>query len=45
MKLTTDHKGQDVIDNYPDYVVDYLNYFRKLILNTAEEIEGLDNLE
>ncbi len=45
MKLTTDHKVQDVFDNYPNFVVDHLSNLRKLILNTAQEIEGLDNLE
>ena len=45
MKLKTDPKVQEVFDNYPNFVVDHLSNLRKLILNTAQEIDGLDHLE
>jgi hypothetical protein len=45
MELRTDDKVKDVFDNYPSFVVDQLRSLRKLILNTVQEIEGLDYLE
>jgi hypothetical protein len=45
MKLATEQRVQDVFDTYPNFVLDKLSYLRKLVLISAEEIEGLDNLE
>ena len=45
MKLITDPKVKDIFDNYPESVANQLINLRKLILNTALEIDGLDELE
>lgn len=45
MKLITDPKVKGVFDKYPKSVVNQLLFLRKLILNTASEIEELDTLE
>ena len=45
MKLSTNPKVQAVFDNYPKGYQKKLLQLRQLILNTAEEIEGIDELE
>ncbi|EPR68265.1 DUF1801 domain-containing protein [Cyclobacterium qasimii] len=45
MKLTTDPKVETVFSNYPDFVKAKMMYLRKLVIETAEETEGISNLE
>lgn len=45
MKLNSDPRVKDVFDNYPKSVRPQLLHLRKLILNTASEIDGLEKLE
>ncbi len=45
MKLTSNPKVKEVFDNYPKSVKKQLLHLRKLVLNTASEIDGLEMLE
>jgi len=45
VKLTTDPKVETVFSNYPDFVRAKMQYLRKLVIETAEETEGISNLE
>ncbi len=45
MKLITDPKVDDVFANYPDFVKDKMHYLRELIIETAEEIPEITDLE
>lgn len=45
MELITNPKAAEVFANYPDFVRDKMLYLRKLVIETAEEIEGLTSLE
>src|SRR5690606_15337915 len=45
MKLNSDPKIEDVFNRYPVFVKPQLLGLRKLILQTASEIDGLQKLE
>ncbi len=45
MKIERDKRVDDVFDNYPKHVRSKMKYLRKLVLETAGEIEGLDSIE
>ncbi len=45
MKLTSNPKVKDVFKNYPKAVQNKLGQLRELVLSTAAEIEGLEQLE
>ncbi len=44
-KLTTNPKVEKVFANYPDFVRDKMHRLRELVIETAEETEGVSNLE
>ena len=43
--LKTDPRVEQVIANYPDTVRDKMQFLRKLVIETAEETEGIQTLE
>ena len=43
--LKTDPRVEQVIANYPDTVRDKMQFLRKLVIETAEETEGIHMLE
>lgn len=45
MRLTTNPKVETVFNNYPDSFREKLNILRQLILDTAAETEGVEELE
>lgn len=45
MHITSDPKVNEVFQKYPDSVKDKMDHLRTLVLTTAEEIEGLEQLE
>src|SRR5690554_3643863 len=45
LTLKTDPRVNDVFANYPDFVRDKLRHLRELVIQTAEETEGLTDLE
>ena len=45
MEIISDPKVRTVFNNYPTVVRKQLNYLRKLVLETAAEIEGVNKLE
>ena len=45
MKLTSDPKVKPVFDNYPENVRHKMLTLRELVLETAEEIDGIEQLE
>ena len=45
LKVTTDPKVTTVFANYPDFVRDKMQYLRELVIETAEEINGITLLE
>lgn len=45
LTLKTDPRVNDVFANYPDFVRDKLQYLRELVIETAEETEGVTVLE
>jgi hypothetical protein len=45
MQITSDPKVNEVFQKYPDSVKDKMDHLRKLVLTTAEEIKGLEQLE
>ena len=45
MELKTNSKVTEIFDNYPDFVRDKMQYLRKLVIETAEETEGINVLE
>lgn len=45
LTLKTDPKVNDVFANYPDFVRDKLQHLRELVIETAEETEGVTVLE
>lgn len=45
LTLKTDPKVETVFANYPDFVRDKLQHLRKLVIETAEETEGVTVLE
>lgn len=45
MNITTDPRVHPKFDNYPKNMQAKMNYLRDLIIETAQETEGLDKLE
>ena len=45
LTLKTDPKVNDIFANYPDFVRDKLQHLRELVIETAEETEGVTVLE
>ena len=45
LKLKTDPKVEAVFANYPDFVRDKMQHLRELVIETAEETEGVTDLE
>ena len=45
MELVTNPKVEKVFANYPDFVRPKMLYLRQLVIETAEEIEGLSKME
>jgi hypothetical protein len=45
LTLKTDPRVNEVFANYPDFVRDKLQYLRELVIETAEETEGVTVLE
>lgn len=45
LTLKTDPRVNDVFANYPDFVRDKLQHLRELVIETAEETEGVAVLE
>ncbi len=45
MQIKTDPRVEIVFANYPDFVRDKMQFLRKLVIETAEEIEEITNLE
>ena len=45
MQLISNPKVKEVFKNYPRSVQKQMNYLRDLVLETANEIDGLNNLE
>jgi hypothetical protein len=45
LKLKTNPKVETVFANYPNFVRDKMQYLRELVIETAEETDGVSNLE
>lgn len=45
LKLKTDPKFKAIFNNYPDIVQDKMKFLRKLVIETAEDIQEITNLE
>ncbi len=45
LKLKTNAKVNDVFANYPENVREKLQFLRELVIETAEETNGIDELE
>ncbi len=45
MELTSNPEVAAIFNNYPKAVQNQMRHIRELVLNTASEIEGLENLE
>lgn len=45
LKLKTDPRVEAIFANYPDFVRDKMQYLRELVIETAEETEGVTVLE
>tara|TARA_R100001015_G_C4449939_1_gene40451 strand:- start:37 stop:189 length:153 start_codon:yes stop_codon:yes gene_type:complete len=45
MNLTSNPKTTEVFENYPDSVRSQMEKLRKLVLEIASEVDGLENLE
>ena len=45
LTLKRDPRVNEVFANYPDFVRDKMEYLRKLVIQTAEETEGVNVLE
>ena len=44
-ELKTDPRVNEVFANYPDFVRDKMQFLRELVIETAEETEGVTKLE
>ncbi|PCI33008.1 MAG: hypothetical protein COB60_08690 [Flavobacteriaceae bacterium] len=44
-EIKTDPRVEIVFANYPDFVRDKMQFLRELVIETAEEIEGISKLE
>lgn len=45
LEIKTNPKIEEVFANYPDFVLDKMQYLRQLVIETAEETEGVPILE
>lgn len=45
LEIKTDPKVEEVFATYPDFIQDKMQYLRKLVIETAEETEGVSTLE
>ena len=45
IEINTDPRVDEVFANYPDLVRDKMQFLRELVIETAQEIEGVDILE
>ena len=45
MEIKTNSKVTDKFENYPDIVRDKMQFLRELVIETAEETEGVKELE
>lgn len=45
MKLKSDPRVEEVFDNYPDHIKPKMDALRKLILDAATDIAGVDSVE
>lgn len=45
LEIKTNHKVEEIFTNYPDFVRDKMQYLRQLVVETAEEAEGITILE
>lgn len=45
MNLTTNPQTTEVFENYPDFVRSQMKKLRELVLESASEVDGLENLE
>ena len=45
LNLKRDPKVEEVFSNYPNFVQDKMQYLRELVIETAEEIQDISNLE
>ena len=45
LEIKTDPRVDIVFENYPDFVKDKMQFLRALVIETAEETEGISNLE
>lgn len=45
LEIKTNPKIEEVFANYPDFVLDKMQYLRQLVIETAEETEGVSTLE
>ncbi|NRR93571.1 DUF1801 domain-containing protein [Winogradskyella undariae] len=44
-EIKTDERVNEVFANYPDFVRDKMQFLRELVIETAEETEGITRLE
>lgn len=45
LNVITNPKVDEIFTNYPDFVKNKMQQLRELVIKTAEEIEGISNLE
>lgn len=45
LEIKTNPKVEEMFANYPDFVRDKMQYLRELVIETAEETEGVTKLE
>ncbi len=45
LKITTSPEFETKLETYPDFVRDKLKYLRELVIETAEEIPDITDLE
>ena len=45
MELKTNPKVKEKLEDYPDFVQDKMQFLRELVLETAEETEGIKVIE
>ena len=45
LNVITNPKVDEIFTNYPNFVKDKMQQLRELVIETAEEIEGISNLE
>ena len=45
IKLNTNHKFNSIFDQYPEIVRDKMIFLKNLVIETAEEMEGVEEME